>query len=300
MSTTSRNEKAKNYIIDKLDLVSLLNDGDFHHIDNYSELEITLKELIFVKPMGFRGIVATAIVGLYLNPDYDPLNNFYGCHPRSIFEQGIFYGFEGRVPCGKSDPLNVAKNVNIINEDWAQGKRPQSAAMAAVKYLRFITSASGDKREDIINYFFFMLLKYSNSVAGIFIEMPDDVELSNQEIALKLSEFCLCYPESGTIPQLVISLILKNIYKNSEISVEGGDESVFGTNTTSKKPADIWLQHEGSPFSLFEVTVKKIDHKRLDDCLQTLNQQSYLGLPLNFICRILYVVRVFWTQGVKI
>ena len=57
------------------------------------------------------------MTGLHLNDSYDPLNNFYGCNPRSIFEGGIWYALqENGIPCGKSDPLNVAKNINELNE----------------------------------------------------------------------------------------------------------------------------------------------------------------------------------------
>ena len=99
-------------------------------------------------------------------------------------------------------------------------------------------------------------------------------------------KFTCEYPESGTIPQKVIASLVKKVYEYSTISVEGGDESVFGTNTTSKKPADIWLEKDGTPIKLFEVTVKKIDIKRLDDCIDALDKVGHLDKPVDFICRI--------------
>ncbi|WP_222422822.1 hypothetical protein, partial [Yersinia bercovieri] len=98
----------------------------------------------------------------------------------------------------------------------------------------------------------------------------------------------LSYPESGTIPQFVISKILSSLYKQSSINVIGGDESVFGTNTTSKKPADIWLEDEGKILNLYEITVKKIDYKRLDDSIQSLVDTDSLDKPILFICRLPY------------
>lgn len=285
--SSERNEAAKTYVESKLEIANKSSESDFSHLHNYPHLKQILHDLIFVQSKGFRGVVATAITGKYLNPEYDPLNHFYDCKPRSIFENGIFYAFEDKIPCGKSDPLNVAKNVNVLDESWAEGKRPQKAAMAAVNYLRFIESSSStEEKEILINLFFFKLTEYANSIASIKIDVPTSSEASNQEIGCKLVQFILTYPESGTTPQLVISKLLNKLYKNSKVIVEGGDESVFGTNTTSKKPADIWLELDGVPFNLFEITVKKVDKKRLDDCIQSLHSVSMLDKQVNFICRI--------------
>ncbi|EMC7919250.1 hypothetical protein VLI49_004880 [Enterobacter kobei] len=62
---------------------------------------------------------------------------------------------------------------------------------------------------------------------------------------------------------------------------------MFGTNTTSKKPADIWLVDKNKSISnLYEVTVKKIDLKRLDDCIESLSSTSCLDKNVIFVCRI--------------
>ena len=287
MNVAQRNERAKQFIIDKLDLVSSFSESNFWDLDDYQNLNGILQKLINVSAMGFRGIVATAITGKYLNPVYDPLNDFYSCNPRSIFEQGIFYAFEEKhIPCGKSDPLNVAKNINVLNVEWAKGKRPQSAAQAVVDYLKYIETAKEKDKEKIINFFFFKLLQYAKSINAIEIKLPKNQKWPSQIFALKLCQFFLEYPESGTLPQLIISKLLNKVYENSNIVVCGGDESVFGTNTTSKKFADIWLETDGIPFNLFEITVKKIDAKRLDDCIQSLHALNALDLPIHFICRL--------------
>lgn len=288
MSIKERNEKAKKYIIDQITSVSQFNEDDFNDLKNHKELNKTLTELINVKAMGFRGVVATALTGKYLNKDFDPLNDFYSCNPRSIFENGIFYAFEElSIPCGKSDPLNVAKNIYALNEDWAKGKRPQSAAMAAVHFLQIIESTENEEtRSKLINFFFFKLITFAKECNSIEIILPEGHELSNQVIANKLTKFILKYPESGTTPQFVISVLLEQIHEDSTVKVCGGNESVFGTNTTSKKPADIWLEKNSNVISLYEVTVKRIDIKRLDDCLQSINQLGLTASTIHFICRI--------------
>ncbi|MBH2883545.1 hypothetical protein [Serratia ureilytica] len=287
MNIKERNEKAKSYISDQVALSSQFNEGDFKSLKNYEKINKTLTELINVKAMGFRGVVATALTGKYLDPSFDPLNNFYSCNPRSIFENGIYYAFEElNIPCGKSDPLNVAKNTYILNDDWAKGKRPQSAAMAAVNFLRIIESEKNDEtKSKLINFFFFKLMSFAKECGAIEIILPEGHELSNQVIANRLKKFTLKYPESGTIPQIVISLLLEEIHAESAIKVCGGKESVFGTNTTSKKPADIWLEKNKEILSLYEVTVKRVDFKRLDDCLQSLNVLGLAGKTIHFICR---------------
>lgn len=286
MNVSERNALAKQFITDRLDSVSNFNENYFSsNLANYPRVSTILENLIEVKAMGFRGVVATAITGKYLDSDYDPLTNFYGCNPRSIFEQGIFYGFEGRVPCGKSDPLNVAKNAKVLDEEWANGKRPHIAALAVVEYLRELDRAVTNW-EILVDFFFFRLKSYADKVASIPIAVPTESGLSNQLFASKLVRFVNEYPESGTVPQLVVYKLLYGIYADSSVNVDGGGESVFGTNTTSKKPADLWLSIDGEIFNLFEVTVKKVNYKRLDDCLQSLSSVGYLGHQISFICRL--------------
>lgn len=81
-----------------------------------------------------------------------------GAIPELFLRMVSFYALqENDIPCGKSDPLNVAKNINRLNEDWAMGKRPAKAALAAVGFLRLILEADDRKRERLIDYFFFRL-----------------------------------------------------------------------------------------------------------------------------------------------
>ncbi|ORJ23463.1 hypothetical protein O1V64_07645 [Rouxiella badensis] len=288
MNVQTRNDKAKQFILDQLSTVAQLNESDFEDLPDFQRIKSITQDLIYVKAMGFRGIVATALTGKFLDDNYDYLNDFYKCNPRSIFENGIFYAFqEMKIPCGKSDPLNVAKNNNVLDENWAKGRRPQKTAMAAVDLLRIISSEDDDAiRQKTVNYFFFRLLSYSRECGSVVIHTINEIFLSNQIVASKLINFTLNYPESGTIPQFVISRILSSLYNQSSINVIGGDESVFGTNTTSKKPADIWLENEGVILNLYEITVKKIDYKRLDDSIQSLADTDSLEKPIIFICRL--------------
>lgn len=286
MSVDERNEQARLYVENKLNFADARKTSYFNDINDLSDLDQILQSLIFQKADGFRGVVLTALTGIFLDADYDPLTNFYSCNPRSIFEKGIYYALEGRIPTRLSAPLNVAKNQNVLDEVWVQGRRPQAAAQAAVDYLRWLAECDASEREKVIDYYFFKLTEFARSVKSILVEIPDQSESQRIGLGSRLERLVLEYPESGTIPQLVVSSLLASVYEFSNISVLGGDESVFGTNTTSKKPADIWLERDDVVFNLYEVTVKKVDLKRLDDCVRSLNSVSMLDLPVHFVCRL--------------
>lgn len=285
MSSVDRNDRVKLYITRQLDKANTKNESDFINLQNYDNVSKILDDLIKQKAMGFRGIVATALAGLFLDPNYDPLNDFYACNPRSIFENGIFFAFQGRVPCGKSDPLNVAKNQGELNLSWAKGKRPESAAVAVVNFLTLIVN-NPNQKDILTDFYFYRLIEFSNSIKAIPTFLPSNDIIPQQMIAQRLVEFVHDYPESGTTPQLVVSLLLKRLYQNSPLVVKGGEESVFGTNTTSKKPADIWVEEKNKPTNLYEVTVKKIDIKRLDDSFSSLSDMNMLEANIHFICRL--------------
>ncbi|HEX5422570.1 MAG TPA: hypothetical protein VFW94_03410 [Candidatus Acidoferrales bacterium] len=282
-----RNNSGQYYVNTRLGVAKTKKEEDFPEFVEGSEVHKLLTDLIEVNAKGFRGVVVTALTGLHLNEHYDPLNDFYGCNPRSIFEGGIWYALqENGVPCGKSDPLNVAKNANQLNEDWAQGRRPQSAATAVVRYLRLVIEAKRNKRARLIDYFFFRLWKFSQTISDFRLAEIKSSDYSRQTQGNKLVDFTLKYPESGNLPQYLIAQLLSGLFRTSKIDVVGGDESVFGTNTTSKKPADIWLEIDGNLINLYEVTVKPISLKRLDDSLDALHSTGHLNYPITFICRI--------------
>jgi len=287
MRVEERNTSARYYVNAKLECAKEVSKNDFPDFAKGTDVNELLTDLIEVNAKGFRGVVLTAIVGMQINPEYDPLNKFYDCNPRSIFEEGIWYALtDNAIPCGKSDPLNVAKNINQLDEAWATGRRPQKAAMAAVRFLRLIVRNKGKRREQLIDYFFYRLLSYAQSLGDYVLVPAESTGYSNRQLAEKLAQFCLAFPESGNIPQHLIAKLLEEIFSSSDIEVCGADESVFGTNTTSKKPADIWTELKGQPLNLYEVTVKKVNLKRLDDCIDALRSLNSLNMPVTFICRI--------------
>ncbi len=145
MKVEARNQHVQYMVSARIEHVKTLTESDFTRIKNKSEIEKILEALIEINVNGFRGVVLTALVGMKLDDHYNPLTNFYECKPRAIFEHGIWYALtQHNIPCGKSDPLNVAKNIQELNESWATGRRPQSAALAAVNFLRATLIKSTD------------------------------------------------------------------------------------------------------------------------------------------------------------
>jgi hypothetical protein len=284
---SERNEAGRFYVSTRIEVARTKSAADFPEFDQQSDVYKLLTDLIEVNAKGFRGVVVTALVGLHLNSAYNPLTNFYSCNPRSIFEKGIWYALqENGIPCGKSDPLNVAKNTYQLNEDWAKGRRPQHAAMAVVGFLRVVMEASQSRQARLIDYFFYRLWKYAQEVNAYELVPISAVQQSRLDLGNQLIGFTLRYPESGQLPQYLVLQLLKFLFKQSLIRVMGEDESVFSTNTTSKKPADIWLEDQNTPTNLYEVTVKAVSCKRLDDSIDALEQTGHLACPVIFICRI--------------
>ena len=197
MKVEDRNQHVQYIVNARIEHVMTLTESHFSRIKNKAEISKILVDLIEVNVNGFRGVVLTALVGMKLNDQYDPLINFYGCNPRAIFEHGIWYTLtQHNIPCGKSDPLNVAKNIQELNESWATGRRPQSAAFAAVHFLKIIVNSKSKKERALLeDYFYFKLVNYAQKISSIPVNEAIVDVISNQEIANKLCKSALENPE---------------------------------------------------------------------------------------------------------
>lgn len=292
MSTVdSRNASAKSYVIGMLKEVETFQvTPKFQKL--YAEADGLLNDLVSTKANGFRGVVLTVIVGMYLDKNFNPKSNFYDCNPRSIFEKGIYYALtECKIPCGKSDPLNVAKNAQQLDAAWAKGRRPEAAAMAVVNYINLLWKSKDTKAyQDLVMLFFRRLYEYGQFVNSQNVSIVlKAASYNGTEIANKLGSFVVECAEGGALTQFVVGLLISYFRKDNTkiVEVDGYNESVFGTNTTSKKPADIWeVKSDGSLGKLYEITVKVIDAKRLDDCVNSLVQQEITDKEVIFICNL--------------
>lgn len=291
-AASSRNARVASYLTKNLDAASTYALTPADRCNFASELSV-LEELIPIKAAGFRGIIITAIAGMHIDIEFRASEDFYACNPRSIFEQGLHGVLQDyKIPCGKSDPLNVAKNINSIDTGWAKGKRPESAALAAVRYLGFLENSIVRNRayyEKLVLLFFVQLSDYAKSLANLNVPLALDLRELAVDQADRLASFVVDCPEGGTIPQFIVGNLLKLLRgcDSQYASVEGVDESVFGTNTTSKKPADLWEVMVGGELGqLYEVTVKSIDMKRLNDCVDAIQKLHISNREVIFLCRL--------------
>ncbi|MDQ5911680.1 MAG: hypothetical protein QG599_3778 [Pseudomonadota bacterium] len=288
MKVEERKEFVHYWLNTRLNYAKSLSGEEFKKLHDEAAISQILADLIETSAKGFRGVVVTCLAGYHVDKSFNPLVDFYACNPRSIFEQTIWYVLtEYNIPCGKSDPLNVAKNINKLDRNWAKDRRPEKAALAAVAFFeRYFGENDPEQQSLLEDYFFYKLIKYSESIAAIPVAGADISGVSRQWLAENLIQFSLNAPESGATPQWLIACLLKQLFKGSTTLVCGSEESVFGTNTTSKKPADLWLEYNDKVISLFEVTLKKIDQKRLEDFIESTHLSGLDGIPVTFICRI--------------
>lgn len=287
MNVVERNKLARKIVND---LISEASSEGAKPID--SEVSNLIKVIMSTEKLGFRGIVITSIVAWKLDDKFDPFENFYDCNPRSIFENGIRLALvENQIPCGKSDPLNVAKNANQINKGWAKGKRPEVVANAVVSLLEILHDKKPNSKsyQKIVNFFFGELLK-KKFIANKVTYADLDEEFSWENASSRISKFIVNVPEGGAVPQFFCGYLLHLVRQSQggKIIISGYDSDVNSTNTTSKKPGDFWEENKsGEIVHIYEVTVKKIDENRLSDSFDSiLAYDNTKKFPITFLCRI--------------
>jgi hypothetical protein len=282
-----------NFIARKLsDYIEAVKAGNAPALDRYSRERAVLERLIPINSDGFRGVTLTAILGKFVREDINTSTEFDAINPRSIFENGIYPVLKvNRIPTGKSAPLNVAKNTQVLDEKWAEGRKPETAALAAVDYIRRVNSHWKNEamRDDLILMFIQRLLRYAEEVASLDVEFTPVEGAVPLIVAKTLSKFALAFPEGGSLPQHLVGALLSQLRNsNSDYSGVGGlGASVFGTNTTSNKPADLWdVLSDGSFGNLYEVTCKSVDMSRLDAAVDSYSKLGLKTAPITFICRV--------------
>ena len=265
--------------------------GDGPAGDRYPSERRVLEQLIPIQTDGFRGITLTAIMGKWVREDINTGTEFDSINPRGLFEQGIRPVLKTyQIPTGASAPLNVAKNIQVLDEKWAEGRKPEGAALAAVDYIRRVNRHWGDPafRDDLIMMFVQRLVAYGQEVGTYDVELPALAGMPPIATARKLADFALALPEGGEVPQFVVGSLLAAIRASDSdyLLLAGTEASVFGTNSTSNKPADLWEQFaDGTLGNLYEVTCKKVDQDRLTAAVDSFTKLSIPNTPITFVCR---------------
>lgn len=280
-------------IVTKLnEYITRVKAGEGPAYDRYKSERRVLERLIPIRTDGFRGITLTAMMGKFIREDINTGNEFHAINPRGIFESAIRGVLKmHRIPTGASPPLNVAKNVQVLDEKWAEGKDPEDAALAAVDYIRRINRHWADPamRDDLIMIFMQRLVAYAEEVGSHDVELAPIDGQPPLAIAKRLAAFVLAYPEGGSVPQAVIGEIIAAARRSDTdyAPLSGTDASVFGTNTTSNKPADLWETLVVGGFNnLYEVTCKPVNDERLAAAVDSFAKTGLPTMPITFICRL--------------
>lgn len=260
--------------------------------DRYKSERRLLEILIPIATDGFRGVTLTAIMGKLVREDINTSTEFSSINPRGVFEKGIEPVLKkNRIPTKKSGPLNVAKNVQVLDEKWAEGKKPEAAARAAVEYVRLINRHWSDPahRDDLIMMFVQRLVAYADEVASHDVEFAPIDNVPAIALGRRLARFALNNPEGGSVPQYVVGALLSALRSadTSYEGLEGAEASVFGTNSTSNKPADLWDRlADGALGNLYEVTCKTVDTTRLEAAFESYSKLGLPAAPITFVCRV--------------
>lgn len=220
---------------------------------------------------GHREITLTIILARMIDSSFRASEDFYACNPRSIFEKPIrSFLLELGIPCKKSGPLNVAKNVQKINADWAKNKQGDDLAMTVVKLVNSIESAS---QEELHKFAVSFISRYAQE-AGKVEKLKFEPE--ENEDPLFLANLCNALigevPDGGTTPQIICGLLIEisNLDRDSNVEVTGHRDSVSTTNTTSKKAGDVIENIADKSTFVYEITVKPFDSSRLRESFEAI------------------------------
>lgn len=242
---------------------------------------------------GFPGIVLVAVVGRLVDINYNPSTEFYDINPRPLFEQYIrpvLAGEKYKAPMGKSDPLNVAKNANVIDEVWAKGKRPESAAMAVVRLVRWASSASESQLKALLRVLVWVYLTLARLYTRQLPQLSSGIDLKAAHDLLNL--LIERATAGGATAQNVVGALLQaqhDLFKSNSL-LEGVGENVYATNTTSGKPGDFSETFEHQ-LHIYEVTTKRVNVQRVNESAESI--RNYLAripelpqsLEVTFLCR---------------
>lgn len=247
----------------------------FNHLekvktDNYNKYEDLYKPIDTVfttTSWGFRELILVITIAKFLNSDFKASEDLYACKPRALFEKPIreFLSDQG-IPHRQSGPLNVAKNIDSIDENWAKGKRPENAAMAVVTLNNEIEKMNNNQLSDFLATLIDRFLQEAIRIDKLNISIdPIENPLLLHEMCKRLIDET---PDRGNTPQRICGLVIKNYLesKESDVIVDNYEDSASTTNTTSNKPGDIILEGFSNHIvEVYEVTCKIFDNQRIQD-----------------------------------
>lgn len=246
-------------------------------------------EALFAESIwGHRELVLTILMARMIDPHYRATVDLYACNPRALFEGPIRQVLhENNIPHRKSGPLNIAKNIKKINEDWAANKDGGKIARCTVAIVNAIEAASSSELQNFALVFAQKYLHEAKRVAH------KEVKIERTADALSLHELCsaliINVPDGGATPQIIVGMLLAASIDENQSRTKLSDfmESVFATNTTSKKPGDLTETLPDGSEKVYEVTVKKFTRDRTMDSHEAVRIYDEEGriTEVTVICR---------------
>jgi hypothetical protein len=249
-----------------------------------------LKLIFESKVLSYREVLLLIFVAKSINPTYNPNKDFYSCSPRTMAEGPLNDFFmKYRIPHTKSGPLNILK-AHTINEEWVKQRDGKDAANSILKIAKYISESVPSDFDTIAESILWRFKEISAKVESVKIEVPPCSDIIGIYNCLKtmIDEAT----DGGNTPQRIVSMILDSYYASLGVPnrIEGGLDSAYTTNTTSKKPGDI--VEIDSTFKcickVYEITVKRFDQKRLLDSLDSIRVYDNGSIPINevvVLCR---------------
>ena len=265
VTATERND----HILGILQLTSRKIDDDASKRCQFS-LHPEMHSIVASKTLGFRELLLVIVLARVLDQNYQATVDLYGCSPRAMYEGPIRRFLEDkRVPCGQSGPLNIAKAIKKIDTAWASTRRPRSDAEALLRVVEALESSDTGFANFTLECLLGLLLTFS--VPRQSPKKHDAMHLQAPAMSEALKAMILKVPDRGNTAQRITGLLLHSYIAEvgSRYSVSGGEESVFATNTTSKKAGDLVVfKDPARPWMVYEVTTKSFGIQRMSEAVQ--------------------------------
>lgn len=258
-SSESRNKKVYELLTIFLKHAQL--DPTYSDPFNKEEVETLFDTTIW----GHRELILTILLTKLVFKDYKPTEDLYAHHPRSVYEKPIRTALrENGIPHKKSGPLNVAKNIKRLNQDWARDKNDEKVALSAVSIAEKIEQSNSEQLKSFALAYISRYKLEAQKVKDLEVNLPA------QENPIYISELCADLindvPDGGATAQFIVGLLMEvnKDDRNSDVLVSGYLDSVSATNTTSKKPGDvIELLNNSEQELVYEITTKAFVDSRM-------------------------------------
>lgn len=225
--------------------------------------------------LSYRELLLLIILTKIIFNDYKPTTELYKYKPRAVINPINEILSKYAIPHTKSGPLNIAKATYGLNEQWAYQRDDKECADILVQYARLIEKSSSDELLIFAKMVLSEFLKKARELRQYNVEINTDLWTGHiLTVIIQLIKYALA---NGQTPQFLCGYAL-SIYLSclrSPLKVEGYKDSVFATNTTSKKPGDIYVCDGNKIETVYEITFKNFDNIRIEESHESVEKFNH-------------------------